>query len=78
MLDNLAHVRFALGLVGGRLDVLEGVGREDEDGVVDDDLRVCPAGGEACVRVRSKLRAGDLLYVLTSGISRRTAPAPPC
>ena len=49
MLDDLAHVRLALLFAGGCADRVERVGRLDEDGVVDDDLGVGPAGGEAGV-----------------------------
>jgi hypothetical protein len=46
MLDDLAHVGLALLFAGGRADRVESVGRLDEDGIVDDDLGVGPAGRE--------------------------------
>jgi hypothetical protein len=46
MFDDLAHVGLALLFAGGRADRVEGVGRLDEDGIVDDDLGVGPAGRE--------------------------------
>jgi hypothetical protein len=46
MLDDLAHMGLALLFAGGRADRVECVGRLDEDGIVDDDLGVGPAGRE--------------------------------
>jgi len=40
--DNLANVVLSLELIGGCFDAFERVRGLDEDGVVDDDLRVCP------------------------------------
>jgi hypothetical protein len=45
VLDHLPDVHFALCLIRGSLDVLESVGGLDEDGVVNDDLGVCPTSG---------------------------------
>lgn len=46
MLDDLAHVGLALLFTGRRADCVECVRRLDEDGIVDDDLGVGPAGRE--------------------------------
>ena len=40
--DNLANVVLSLELIGGCFDAVERVRGLDEDGVVDDDLRICP------------------------------------
>jgi hypothetical protein len=47
VLDDLAHMGLALLFACRRADGVECVRRLDEDGVVDDDLGVGPAGGEA-------------------------------
>ena len=47
VLDDLADVGFTLSLVRGCADAFEGVGRLDEDRVVDDNLSICPASREA-------------------------------
>lgn len=45
--NDFANVGFGLGFVGGGFDVVEGVRGLDEDGVVDYDLGIGPAGWEA-------------------------------
>jgi hypothetical protein len=57
MLDDLADVGLALLFTGGRANCVECVGRLDEDGIVDNNLGVGPAGRETGM-VGSALRDG--------------------
>lgn len=46
-LDHFAYKRLAWCLVRWSFDAVKCVGRRDEDGIVDDDLGVCPSGWQA-------------------------------